>query len=87
MDERFRRLVARREQVAREREDTLAKRKAITDLAEEEAREDLLPEEDAEFRELTGQIKAFDEQLSQLDERIAELSAEAERGATVTAGA
>jgi len=87
MDERFRRLVARREQTAREREDTLAKRKAITDLAEEEAREDLLPEEDAEFRELTGQIKAFDEQLAQLDERIAELSAEAERDATVTAGA
>ncbi|MFI6249040.1 phage major capsid protein [Streptomyces sp. NPDC051016] len=87
MDERFRRLVARREQTAKEREDTLAKRKAITDLAEEEAREDLLPEEDAEFRELTGQIKNLDDQLAQLDERISELSAEAERDATVTAGA
>jgi HK97 family phage major capsid protein len=87
MDERFRRLVARREQIAQQRSDTLTKRKAITDLAEEEAREDLLPEEDAEFRELTGQIASFDEQLSQLDERIAELSAEAERDATVTAGA
>jgi len=87
MDERFRRLVARREQTAKEREDTLAKRKAITDLAEEEAREDLLPEEDAEFRELTGQIKTFDEQLKALDERIAELSEEAERSATLTAGA
>ncbi|MEU4168871.1 phage major capsid protein [Streptomyces sp. NPDC026665] len=87
MDERFRRLVARREQIAQQRSDTLAKRKAITDLAEEEAREDLLPEEDAEFRELTGQIASFDDQLSQLDERIAELSAEAERDATVTAGA
>ena len=87
MDERFRRLVARREQTAREREDTLAKRKAITDLAEEEAREDLLPEEDTEFRELTGQIKAKDDELRQLDERIAELSDEAERNRTITEGA
>lgn len=86
-DERFRRLVARREQTAREREEILAKRKAITDLAEEEAREDLLPEEDSEFRELTGQIKAKDDELRQLDERIKELSEEAERSRTVTEGA
>jgi len=86
-DERFRRLVARREQTAREREEILAKRTAITDLAEEEAREDLLPEEDTEFRELTGQIKAKDDELRQLDERIAELSDEAERNRTITEGA
>ncbi|WAZ20173.1 phage major capsid protein [Streptomyces cinnabarinus] len=86
-DERFRRLVARREQTAREREEILAKRTAITDLAEEEAREDLLPEEDSEFRELTAQVKAKDEELRALDERIAELSEEAERERTVTAGA
>ncbi|MEU3281782.1 phage major capsid protein [Streptomyces antibioticus] len=86
-DERFRRLVARREQTAREREEILAKRTAITDLAEEEAREDLLPEEDIEFRELTGQIKAKDGELRQLDERIKELSDEAERSRTVTEGA
>ncbi|MFF2094855.1 phage major capsid protein [Streptomyces sp. NPDC058202] len=87
MDERFRRLVARREQTAREREDILAKRKAITDLAEEEAREDLLPEEDSEFRELTTQVAAKDDELKQLDERIKELSDEAERSRTVTEGA
>lgn len=87
MDERFRRLVARREQTAREREEILAKRKAITDLAEEEAREDLLPEEDAEFRELTSQVAAKDDELRQLDERISELSEEAERNRTVTEGA
>ncbi|GHA01449.1 phage major capsid protein [Streptomyces echinoruber] len=87
MDERFRRLVARREQTAREREEILAKRKAITDLAEEEAREDLLPEEDAEFRELTAQIAAKDDELRQLDERIKELSDEAERNRTITEGA
>lgn len=86
-DERFRRLVARREQTAREREEILAKRKAITDLAEEEAREDLLPEEDSEFRELTAQVKAKDEELRALDERISELSEEAERGRTITEGA
>ncbi|GAA1065210.1 phage major capsid protein [Streptomyces asiaticus] len=86
-DERFKRLVARREQTAREREEILAKRKAITDLAEEEAREDLLPEEDSEFRELTGQVKAKDEELRALDERISELSEEAERSRSVTEGA
>jgi len=86
-DERFKRLVARREQTAREREEILAKRKAITDLAEEEAREDLLPEEDAEFREFTAQVKAKDEELRALDERISELSDEAERSRTVTEGA
>ena len=87
MDERFKRLVAKREQTARDREDILAKRKAIIDLAEEEAREDLLPEEDAEFREFTGQIATLDEQLRALDERIKELSDEAERSRTVTEGA
>lgn len=87
MDERLKRLIARREQAARAREDILAKRKAITDLAEEEAREDLLPEEDAEFRELTAQVKAKDEELRSFDERINELSEEAERSRTVTAGA
>ena len=87
MDERLKRLIARREQAARAREDILAKRKAITDLAEEEAREDLLPEEDSEFRELTAQVKAKDDELRQLDERIKELSEEAERSRTVTEGA
>lgn len=87
MDERFRRLVARREQTARERDEILAKRKAITDLAEEEAREDLLPEEDSEFRELTAQVAAKDDELRQLDERIKELSEEAERSRTITEGA
>ncbi|MEH0552575.1 phage major capsid protein [Streptomyces sp. B21-101] len=87
MDERLKRLIARREHAAKDREQLLASRKAITDLAEEEAREDLLPEEDAEFRELTAQVKAKDDELRQFDERIAELSEEDERNRTVTAGA
>lgn len=86
-DERFKRLVARRETAAREREQLIASRKAITDLAEEEAREDLLPEEDAEFRELTAQIRKKDEELVAFDERIAELSEEQKRSEQVTAGA
>jgi len=87
MDERLKRLIARREQAGKDREQLLAQRKAITDLAEEEAREDLLPEEDAEFRELTAQVKAKDEELRAFDERIAELSEESDRERQVTAGA
>jgi HK97 family phage major capsid protein len=86
-DERFKRLVARRDKAAGEREQIVAQRKAITDLAEEEAREDLLAEEDSEFRELTAQVKSKDEELRGLDERISELSEESERERTVTAGA
>lgn len=87
MDERLKRLISRREAAGKDREKLIAQRKAITDLAEEEAREDLLPEEDSEFRELTGQVKAKDNELKALDERIAELSEEEERGQQVTAGA
>ncbi|MFF9238391.1 phage major capsid protein [Streptomyces sp. NPDC014776] len=87
MDERLKRLIARRDQASKDREQLLASRKAITDLAEEEAREDLLPEEDAEFRELTAQVKAKDEELRQLDERITELTEEEERAQKLTAGA
>lgn len=87
MDERLKRLIARREQAGKEREQLLAQRKAITDLAEEEARDDLLPEEDAEFRELTAQIAKKDQELADTDERIKELSDEAERQRRVTDGA
>src|SRR5215470_136820 len=87
MDERLKRLIARRDRASKDREGILAQRKAITDLAEEEAREDFLPEEDAEFRELTAQIKAKDEELRGLDERIKELTEEAERSNQVTEGA
>lgn len=95
MDERLKRLIARREQAAKDREQLLAKRKAIVDLAEEEAREELSTEEDAEFRDLTAKIRVLDEGdadtsvvgIRQYDERIAELSAEIERGAQITDGA
>ena len=87
MDERLKRLIARREQAGKDREQLLASRKAITDIAADEAREDLSPEEDTEFRTLTAQIKTADEGLRGLDERITELSEEDARAEQVTAGA
>jgi HK97 family phage major capsid protein len=87
MDERLKRLVARREQAAKDREKLVAQRKAITDLVEEEKRDDLTEEEDAEFRSLTEQIKDVDDGnkdknivgLRQLDERINQIAEEANR--------
>lgn len=87
MDERLKRLIARREQAAKDREQLVAKRQAITDLAEEEAREELSPEEDTEFRDLTSQVKAKDTDISSYDERIKELSEEAERDHSLSEGA
>src|SRR5690606_5349093 len=65
----------------------LSKRKAILDVAEEEARQDLTSEEDAEFRKFTADIKLKDAELKSLDERITELSEEIERDGQITAGA
>ena len=86
MDERMKRLIARREQAATKREDLLAKRKAIVDIAEEEARDDLTDEEDVEFRAFTAEIKKVDDEIRQLDDRISELSDEQQRQSTVTEG-
>lgn len=87
MDERLKRLIARREQAAKDRETILAQRKAIVDLAEEESRDDLSVEEDTEFRTLTAKVKEHDEAIRSYDERITELTEEAERAANVTDGA
>lgn len=87
MDERLKRLIARRDAEAKARESLIAQRKAITDLAQEETREDLSDEEDTEFRALTAKIKESDEELRKYDERIAELSEEMLRAANITEGA
>ncbi|WP_448222451.1 phage major capsid protein [Gordonia iterans] len=87
MDERLKRLIARREAAHNEREGLLAQRKAIVDLADEEAREDLSPEEDGEFRKFTAEIKEKDSEIAAFDERIAELSEEIERDAKLSEGA
>lgn len=86
-DELLTRLLAKREAVAKEREKLVAQRKAITDLAEQEVREDLSEEEDAEFRGLTTQIAEKDEALKSLDERINPLVEERQRETSLTAGA
>ena len=83
----FKRLVAKRQQTEQNRDRAIAKRKAITDLATEEHRDELLPEEDSEFRELTDHIKRLDSDLARIDERIQELADEAERGRSLSAGA
>ena len=87
MDERLKRLIAKREAVAKEREQKLAARTAITDVAEGDGREDLLPEEDTEFRVLTANVKEYDETIKGLDERITELADEEARSAGITEGA
>lgn len=87
MNERLKRLIAKREAAAKEREQKLNARKAITDIAEEEAREELSPEEDTEFRTLTAAIKETDETIKGLDERISELSEEEARAGSLTEGA
>lgn len=86
-DELLTRLLAKREAEAKAREGLVAKRKAITDLAEQEVREDLSEEEDTEFRSLTSQIAEKDEVLKSLDERINPIVEERQRETTLTAGA
>ena len=86
-DQRLTRLLARRDKAAESRKNVLASRKALVDNAADEAREDLLPEEDTEFRKLSSDIKEWDAEIVQFDERIQELAAEAERDIQITQGA
>lgn len=82
-EDMLQRLIKRRETLAAEREDLINKRKAIVQVAKEEAREDLSEEEDAEFQALTQRIEEIDNDedagLKRLDQRIAQLSDETER--------
>lgn len=87
MDERLKRLIARRQQAATARTQMFASRKAIGTLADQEGREDLSTEEDAEFRKLTADIAAQDADIAGYDERIKELSDELARENTLTEGA
>lgn len=85
-DEQIVRLTARRTEEATKRAELDTKRKAILEIVKDEARAEMLPEEDTEFRKLTADIKAVDAELIKYDERIAELSDEAERSAKLTQG-
>ena len=79
MEERLKRLIALRAQAAEDLNHLNAQRKAITDLAQEEARVDLTVDEDAEFRAKTAEIATKQGELDAFDERIKELSDEIER--------
>lgn len=87
MEERLKRLIALRTKAGDELTHLKAQRKAITDLATEEAREDLTAEEDTEFRAFTAQVKDKEAEIAGLDERINELSEEIERSGRLDDGA
>ncbi|WP_457071969.1 phage major capsid protein [Mycobacteroides abscessus] len=79
MEERLKRLMELRAKAEAELETLLAKRTAITDIVKEEARQDLTPEEDVEFRAKSAEIKAKQGEIAGYNERIQELSDEIER--------
>lgn len=85
MDEVLKRLMVKSRAENEKREALLVRRTAIVEVAKTEKREDLAEEEDAEFRTLTQQIGASDEEIRKLDERITELAAEEERSARTAA--
>lgn len=87
MEERLKRLIALRAQAATELEKLFAQRQAITDLVKDEAREDLSPEEDTEFRVKCAEIARKQAEIEAFDERITELSEEIERSGRVNEGA
>ncbi|AMQ66949.1 major capsid protein [Mycobacterium phage Cracklewink] len=87
MEERLKRLIALRAKAGEELDKLVAERQAITDLVKEEAREDLTPEEDTEFRAKVAAIKAKQTECSGLDERIQELAEEIERSGKLSEGA
>jgi HK97 family phage major capsid protein len=79
MDEVLKRLMARQTAAIEERDATIRSRDAIVEIAKQELRDDLNDEEDAEFRALTDKVKATDDEITKLAERIGELSDEEER--------
>lgn len=87
MEERLKRLIALRAKAGDELSTLLAQRQAITDLVKEEAREDLTPDEDSEFRAKSAEIAAKQGEISGFDERIQELSEEIERSGKLSESA
>lgn len=87
MEELLKRLIAKRAKANQELETLQEQRKAITDLVESEAREDLDADEDAEFRARTEEIGKKQAEIAALDERITEMSAELERSGKLSESA
>ncbi len=73
------RLIAKQNEAEEARSDLDSKRAAIVQLADDEGRSDLNPDEDSEFQELTASIRALDEEIKARAERITELSDEDKR--------
>jgi len=73
------RLIAKQNEAEEARADLDSKRAAIVQLADDEGRSDLNPDEDSEFQELTASIRALDEEIKARAERITELSDEDKR--------
>ena len=73
------RLIAKQNEADEARSDLDSKRAAIVQLADDEGRSDLNPDEDSEFQELTASIRALDEEIKARAERITELSDEDKR--------
>ena len=73
------RLIAKQNEADEARSDLDSKRAAIVQLADDEGRSDLNPDEDSEFQELTASIRSLDEEIKARAERITELSDEDKR--------
>ncbi|ATL65135.1 phage major capsid protein [Nocardia terpenica] len=86
MDKRLSLLIATREQRTGQREQLLTERNAILSTVADEVREDLTEDEDAQFRELTDQLRSIDADLCTIDERIAEITDEIDRTRRIEEG-
>jgi len=73
------RLIAKQNEAEEARADLDSKRAAIVQLADDEGRSDLNPDEDSEFQAHTASIRALDEDIKARAERITELSEEDKR--------
>ncbi len=73
------RLIAKQNEAEEARADLDSKRAAIVQLADDEGRSDLNPDEDSEFQAHTASIRALDEDINARAERITELSEEDKR--------
>lgn len=87
LEERLKRLTGLRAKSQGELDTLFAQRKAIADVAKEEAREDLSADEDQEFRVKTAEIATKQAEVEAFDERIKELSEEIERSGRLNEGA
>jgi HK97 family phage major capsid protein len=88
-NEVLKRLIEKLTETRKGRDETIEKRKAIVEVAKQEKRDgaSLTEDEDKEFRQLTGRIKEYDDEIAQLDERIAELAEEEKRSQAANAAA